>query len=67
MCFLLFSVSHFAELYSKKLGIRADVLNKTLWGDYFLNTKSKRIFKGAQVREIELFERDFVCYCNFHF
>ncbi|XP_064391164.1 elongation factor-like GTPase 1 isoform X2 [Halichondria panicea] len=45
-----FSVSHFAELYSKKLGIRADVLNKTLWGDYFLNTKSKRIFKGAQAK-----------------
>lgn len=47
----VFSVSHFAEMYAKKLGIRVDILNKTLWGDYFLNTKSKRIFKGAQVRQ----------------
>ena len=44
-----YRVSHFAKLYAKKLGIRSDVLRKTLWGDYFLNTKAKRIFKGAQV------------------
>ena len=42
-------VSHFAELYAKKLGIQADTLRKTLWGDFFLNTKTKRIHKGAQV------------------
>lgn len=42
-------VSHFAEMYAKKLGIKAAVLNKTLWGDFYLNTKTKRIFKGAQV------------------
>ncbi len=43
------SVNHFAELYAKKLGIRAEILRRTLWGDFFLNTKAKRIFKGAQV------------------
>jgi ribosome assembly protein 1 len=42
-------VGHFAEMYAKKLGIKAAVLNKTLWGDFYLNTKTKRIFKGAQV------------------
>ena len=46
---LTLSINHFAQLYAKKLGIKANVLEKTLWGDYFLNTKSKRIFKGAQV------------------
>lgn len=46
---LVFSVSHFAELYAKKLGIQAGTLRKTLWGDFFLNTKTKRIHKGAQV------------------
>jgi len=45
----IFSINHFAQLYAKKLGIKANVLEKTLWGDYFLNAKSKRIFKGAQV------------------
>lgn len=42
-------VNHFAQLYAKKLGINAKVLNKTLWGDYYLNSKTKRILKGAQV------------------
>ena len=43
-------MGHFAELYSKRLGIRVEILQKTLWGDYFVNAKAKRIFKGAQVR-----------------
>lgn len=46
---ITYSVSHFAELYAKKLGIRADILRQTLWGDFFLNAKAKRIYKGAQV------------------
>ena len=45
-------VSHFTELYAKKLGIQADVLRKTLWGDFFLNAKTKRIYRGAQVHAI---------------
>ncbi|KAK3097670.1 hypothetical protein FSP39_011945 [Pinctada imbricata] len=43
-----FTINHFADLYSKKLGINKNVLQKTLWGDFFLNTKTKRIMKGAQ-------------------
>jgi ribosome assembly protein 1 len=43
-------VEDFAELYSKKIGIRPDVLIKTLWGDYYLHAKSKRIMKGAQAK-----------------
>lgn len=45
-----FRLSDFADLYSKKIGIRSDVLGKTLWGDYFLHNKSKRIMKGAQAK-----------------
>lgn len=45
-----FSISHFAQLYSAKLGISCSVLNKTLWGNYYLNTKAKRIMKGAQAK-----------------
>ncbi|XP_043933738.1 elongation factor-like GTPase 1 [Protopterus annectens] len=45
-----FSIDHFAHLYSQKVGIRSDVLRKTLWGDYYLNTKVKRIMKGAQAK-----------------
>ena len=43
-----FGIHHFSRIYSEKLGIRREVLNKTLWGDFYLNTKTKRIMKGAQ-------------------
>ncbi|XP_070543409.1 elongation factor-like GTPase 1 [Ptychodera flava] len=43
-----FSISHFADMYASKLNIKADILRKTLWGDFYLNTKTKRIMKGAQ-------------------
>ncbi|KAM8973977.1 elongation factor-like GTPase 1 isoform 2-T2 [Pelodytes ibericus] len=43
-----FTIDQFAQLYSQKVGIRADVLLKTLWGDYYLNAKAKKIMKGAQ-------------------
>jgi ribosome assembly protein 1 len=45
-----FRVGDFAQLYSNKLGINTDILNKTLWGDYYLQSKSKRVFKGAQAK-----------------
>ncbi|XP_076444086.1 elongation factor-like GTPase 1 isoform X2 [Babylonia areolata] len=43
-----FSISDFARMYSEKLSIKQDVLQKTLWGDYYINMKAKRILKGAQ-------------------
>ena len=43
-----FSLSDFAKLFSKKLGFNERVLNKTLWGDYFINMKAKKIMKWAQ-------------------
>ncbi|XP_043240169.1 elongation factor-like GTPase 1 isoform X1 [Amphibalanus amphitrite] len=43
-----FGIRHFSRIYSEKLGIREEVLNKTLWGDFYLNAKTKRIMKGAQ-------------------
>lgn len=48
-----FRVNHFAELFSKKLGMKRELLQKTLWGEYYLNKKTKRVMrrpssKGAQ-------------------
>ncbi|XP_057305551.1 elongation factor-like GTPase 1 isoform X1 [Hydractinia symbiolongicarpus] len=45
-----FGIDTFAKLYSEKLGISSNILLKTLWGDYFLNLKAKKIFKGAHVK-----------------
>ena len=36
-------------MFSAKLSIRESILRKTLWGDYYVNVKAKKIFKGAQV------------------
>ncbi|XP_010189585.1 PREDICTED: elongation factor Tu GTP-binding domain-containing protein 1 isoform X2 [Mesitornis unicolor] len=43
-----FGIEHFAKLYSQKIGVKPAVLLKTLWGDYYLNTKAKKIMKGDQ-------------------
>uniref|UniRef100_A0A3B3R0X7 Elongation factor-like 1 n=1 Tax=Paramormyrops kingsleyae TaxID=1676925 RepID=A0A3B3R0X7_9TELE len=45
-----FSVRQFAHMYSQKMGVRSEVLLKTLWGDFYLNTKAKKIMKGAQAK-----------------
>jgi len=38
-----FTVRQFAGLYEKKLGIKRSVLEKVLWGDYYLDPKTKRV------------------------
>ena len=45
-----FGLSDFAKLFSKKLGFNERILNKTLWGDYFINIKAKKIMKWAQLK-----------------
>ncbi|XP_049573359.1 elongation factor-like GTPase 1 isoform X3 [Syngnathus scovelli] len=45
-----FSIQHFALMYSERMGINPEVLLKTLWGDFYLNAKAKKIMKGAQVK-----------------
>ncbi|EME47847.1 hypothetical protein DOTSEDRAFT_51149 [Dothistroma septosporum NZE10] len=38
-----FTPRQFAGLYAKKLGINRSVLEKVLWGDFYLDPKTKRI------------------------
>ncbi|XP_071329087.1 elongation factor-like GTPase 1 isoform X2 [Trachinotus anak] len=45
-----FSIQQFAHIYSQRMGIKAEVLLRTLWGDFYLNAKAKRIMKGAQAK-----------------
>lgn len=42
-----FSLQTFARIFSKKLGFSEKVLQKTLWGDFFINMKAKKIYSGA--------------------
>ncbi|KAG7482249.1 elongation factor-like GTPase 1 [Solea senegalensis] len=45
-----FSIQQFVHIYSQRMGIKAEVLLKTLWGDFYLNAKAKKIMKGAQAK-----------------
>ncbi|KAJ1656561.1 Cytoplasmic GTPase/eEF2-like protein (ribosomal biogenesis) [Dispira simplex] len=38
-----FGIQHFAQLYASKLKIKESLLRSTLWGDYYLDPKTKRI------------------------
>uniref|UniRef100_A0A8C4QLF5 Elongation factor-like 1 n=1 Tax=Eptatretus burgeri TaxID=7764 RepID=A0A8C4QLF5_EPTBU len=45
-----FCVEHFAWLYAQKMGVKMEVLRKTLWGDFYLDPKAKKMMKGAQAK-----------------
>ncbi|KAM9913697.1 hypothetical protein OXX69_001339 [Metschnikowia pulcherrima] len=45
-----FSVNTFAKIYSAKLGFSQSVLAKTLWGDFYLDMKNKKIIPGAKLK-----------------
>ena len=50
-----FTPRQFAALYEKKLGIKRRVLEKVLWGDFYLDPKTKRVLgpkhlKGRKLR-----------------
>lgn len=38
-----FRINHYADLYSKKWGVKRELLQKTLWGDYYFNPKTKKV------------------------
>lgn len=45
-----FTVRQFASLYERKLGIKRSVLEKVLWGDYFLDPKTKRVLGSKHLK-----------------
>ena len=38
-----FTIRQFASLYEKKLGIKRSTLEKVLWGDFYLDAKTRRV------------------------
>ncbi|KAL8947741.1 MAG: hypothetical protein Q9222_006014 [Ikaeria aurantiellina] len=45
-----FTVRQFASLYEKKLGIKRSILEKVLWGDFYLEPKSKRVLASKHLK-----------------
>ncbi|OAJ41599.1 hypothetical protein BDV3_006552 [Batrachochytrium dendrobatidis] len=38
-----FRVSQFAQMYAAKLGVKESMLNKVIWGDFYLDSKAKKV------------------------
>jgi ribosome assembly protein 1 len=45
-----FTVTQFAAIYEKKLGIRKHILEKVLWGDFYLDPKTKRVLSSKHLK-----------------
>lgn len=45
-----FTVRQFASLYEKKLGIKRSVLEKVLWGNFYLEPKTRRVLRSKHLR-----------------
>ncbi|KAL8817020.1 MAG: hypothetical protein Q9223_004071 [Gallowayella weberi] len=45
-----FTVRQFAALYEKKLGIKRAILEKVLWGDFYLEPKTKRVLGSKHLK-----------------
>ena len=45
-----FTVRQFASLYEKKLGIKRNIMEKVLWGDFYLDPKTKKVLGQKHVK-----------------
>lgn len=45
-----FTIKQFAGLYERKLGIKRALLEKVLWGDFYLDPKTKRILSSKHLK-----------------
>ena len=45
-----FRLGKFAQLYSKKMGVNERNLRRALWGDFYLDPKSKRVVTHGQLK-----------------
>ncbi|GJN88039.1 hypothetical protein Rhopal_000995-T1 [Rhodotorula paludigena] len=46
-----FRISRFAELYAAKLGLSERNLNKVLWGEWYLDPKTKRVLSRKKMEQ----------------
>lgn len=45
-----FSINTFARIYLAKLGFSHKALSKTLWGDFYLDMKNKKVIPGSKLK-----------------
>ncbi|CAG8760015.1 1959_t:CDS:2, partial [Racocetra persica] len=49
-----FRIEQFAQIYAAKLGIKESILRKVLWGDYYLDPKTKRFLQHKHLKGRQL-------------
>ena len=45
-----FTIRQFAKIYEKRLGIKRALLEKVLWGEYYLDPKSKKVLGSRHLK-----------------
>lgn len=45
-----FTIGQFASIYEKKLGIKRSILEKILWGDFYLDPKTKKVLAQKHLK-----------------
>lgn len=45
-----FTVRQFASLYEKKLGLKRSIMEKVLWGDFYLDPKTKKVLSRKHLK-----------------
>ncbi|KAH3668192.1 hypothetical protein OGAPHI_001946 [Ogataea philodendri] len=45
-----FNIAQFSVIYEKKLGIKRDLLQKCLWGDFYFDPKSKKVIPAKALK-----------------
>jgi len=45
-----FTVDAFAGMFEKRLGVKRDALTRFLWGDYYLDPKTKRVLGAKHLK-----------------
>ena len=45
-----FTIRQFASIYEKKLGMKRSILEKVLWGDFYLEPKTKRVLSSKHLK-----------------
>ncbi len=49
-----FSISQFASFYEKKLGMKREILQKVLWGNYYYDHKNKKVLTSKNLKKRNL-------------
>ena len=44
-----FTLNTFSEILSKKIGFKKEAIQKMLWGDFFFNNKSKKVYRDREL------------------